>query len=67
MIARCLPQNGLFVIDVSKIPGNCLPILPRCTARRTVLFDDLALRQIMRREFDCDVGKEEYTLTKRIK
>ncbi len=34
-------------------------------ARRAVLFDDLVLRQIMRREFDIDGGKEEYTLTKR--
>ncbi len=36
-------------------------------ARRAALFEDLALRQMMRREFDNEVGQEEYTLTKRIK
>jgi hypothetical protein len=35
--------------------------------RRARLFDDLVLRQIMRREFDGDCGLEEYTLTKRSK
>ncbi len=36
-------------------------------ARRAALFDDLTSRQIMRREFDNDIGKEEYTLTRRIR
>ena len=36
-------------------------------ARRDAMFNDAAFRQMMRKEFDKDVGKEEYTLTKRVK
>lgn len=35
--------------------------------RRTAMFDDLVLCQMRRKEFDNEIGKEEYTITKRIK
>lgn len=65
MLAVVLVDDRGRIIDIKR--GGSGSFDEVSEARRTALFEDLALRHIMRNEFAEEGGKEEYTITKRHK
>lgn len=64
LVAALVDENGK--IKEMKVRDNSL-FNNLSPSRRTTMFDDLVLCHMRRKEFDDDIGKEEYTLTKRIR